>query len=89
MSTTTVNDWDAELQAVQATARDLMVFAMFNVDAAGYPIIMTVHDELVAEMPTGHGSLEEFIQLMTVLPPWAKGLPLAAKGWEGPRYRKD
>jgi DNA polymerase len=74
---------------VQATARDLMVGAMFNVEDAGYPIIMTVHDELVAEVPHGFGSVEDFVKHMTILPPWAKGLPLAAKGWEGPRYRKD
>src|SRR6516225_9705866 len=34
------------------------------------------------------GSLEEFHRLMVELPPWAEGLPLAAKVWTRPRYAK-
>lgn len=73
----------------QAASRDIMVEGMFNVEAAGYPIVMTVHDEIISEVPEGYGSVEEFINQMCVTPSWAKGLPLKASGFRAKRYRKD
>lgn len=74
--------------ATQATCRDLLVNAMFNVTEAGYDVVMHIHDEIVAEIDEGNGDLAEFESLMTKLPEWAKGLPLKAEGWIGKRYRK-
>ena len=73
---------------VQATARDLMAGAMMRLESAGYPVIMSVHDEIICEVPVGYGSLDEMIEIMTSPPAWAKGCPIAAEGKEGPRYRK-
>jgi DNA polymerase family A/CHC2 zinc finger/Toprim domain len=73
---------------VQATARDIMAAAMQRIEAAGYSIILTVHDEIVCEVPEGFGSAEEFQRLMVELPDWATGLPIAAKVWTRPRYAK-
>lgn len=74
---------------VQAISRDLMVEGMIRVEQAGYPIILTVHDEIVAEPPEDHGSLKEFESLMAgPTPPWATGCPVSVEGWEGPRYKK-
>ena len=72
----------------QAVARDVMAAAMPKLEAAGYPIILTVHDEVVCEVPDGHGSVLELENIMTALPAWAEGLPVAAEGFEDIRYRK-
>ena len=73
----------------QAIARDILVNGMFLAEGAGYPIIATVYDEIIAEVPRGFGSLKGFEQLICQLPAWADGLPLTAGGWRGKRYRKD
>jgi DNA polymerase len=48
-----------------------------------------VHDEIISEMPVGCGSAKEVERLMSEPISWAPGLPLAAKGFESPYYRKD
>jgi len=73
---------------VQAMARDLMASAMLRCERAGYAPVLTVHDEIVTETPAEFGSLDEFLKLMRIRPKWAAGLPVAAGGWEGDRYRK-
>ena len=74
---------------VQAIARDLLAEAMLRVTAAGYDIVFHVHDEIIAEMPNGKGSVDEMCALMSVNPDWAEGLPLNADGYECEYYRKD
>lgn len=71
---------------VQGTARDLLVEAMFKVEAAGYPVVLTIHDEIISEVDAGFGSADEYAALMSELPSWASGLPLTTKAWEGDRY---
>lgn len=74
--------------ATQATARDVLADAMPRLEAAGYPIVLTVHDEAVAEPKIGHGSLEEMKTIMATGPEWAAGLPIAVDGFEAERYGK-
>jgi DNA polymerase len=74
--------------AVSGIARDLLVEAMHRVEAAKYPIVLHVHDELVAEVPLGFGDTQEFRRLMTRRPSWAPDLPIAASAWRGSRYQK-
>ena len=72
----------------QATARDIMAEAMLRIEEKGYKVILTVHDEIISEVPKDFGSLEEFEKLMVQSPAWADGLPITASGWRGERYRK-
>ncbi|VFC53263.1 dna-directed dna polymerase i [Clostridioides difficile] len=74
---------------VQATARDCLREAMFNVTDAGYSIVMHVHDELVTDVDKKGGSLEEVNSIMGKEISWAKGLPLKADGYECDYYKKD
>jgi DNA polymerase len=76
--------------ANQAVARDLQCNGMRKVTAAGYPIVAHVHDEIIAEVPRGTGSVPHFEQKMMEMPPWAHDWPIrAAGGWRGQRYRKE
>lgn len=82
---------------VQAVARDLLVAAMLRVSSAGYDVLRvssagydvltTIHDEVVAEGDPSM-TIENFDELMSVVPAWAAGCPIGVEGWEGDRYRK-
>lgn len=73
---------------VQGTARDLLAEAMLRVEKKGYPIVMHCHDEIIAEVPEGIGSVDEMCEVMAVQPKWAAGLPLRADGFECKFYQK-
>lgn len=74
---------------VQGTARDLLAEAMLRVEKAGYRIVMHCHDEIIAEVPEGFGSVEDMSEVMAVQPEWANGLPLRADGYECAFYQKQ
>lgn len=76
--------------ATQAAACDLLCESLLRLERDGFEPVLTVHDEVIAEAPdTEEFSLARMSRLMTKLPDWAKGLPLAAAGFESYRYRKD
>lgn len=71
---------------VQATARDILCYAMKNL--RDYSIVMHIHDEVVIEAKQGT-ILSEVCKIMSEAPPWAKGLLLRADGYETDFYKKD
>jgi len=74
----------------QAIARDVMAANMPAIEAAGYRIVLTVHDEIIAETPdTPDFNADNLSDLLSAPPPWALDMPLAAAGFETYRYRKD
>jgi DNA polymerase bacteriophage-type len=74
---------------VQGIARDVLAEAMLRIEAAGYPLVLHVHDEVVCEVRIGFGSLKTLLFLLTIKPRWALDLPLAAEAWQGSRYVKS
>ena len=76
---------------VQAISRDLIGYAMLNLEKAGFKITMHVHDEAIAEVKAGYGDkyLNEMIEIMSTAPEWASDLPLNAAGFISNYYKKD
>lgn len=74
--------------ACQAVACDILVEAMPVIEAAGFEIVISVHDEFITEAPMNK-SAKELESIMATAPAWAKDLPLAAAGFESQRYRKE
>ena len=77
---------------VQAIARDCLAVAIDRLEAAGYPIVFHIHDEVVIDIAPytfGEDMLEDVVRIMSTPIPWAQGLPLAADGWVGTYFRKD
>jgi DNA polymerase len=74
----------------QAIARDVMAANMPLIDAAGYKIVLTVHDEIIAEAPDStEYNVDHMAALLATPPSWAPDMPLAAAGFETYRYRKE
>lgn len=74
----------------QAASRDVLAQAMAGIEADGYAIVLSVHDELITETPDSNAyTVAHLAERMAMAPEWAAGLPLAAAGFETTRYRKD
>jgi DNA polymerase len=74
----------------QAVARDVLAYNMPRIEAAGYQLVLTVHDEVITEAPDSDEFNDEHLgSLLAANPPWAQDMPLAAGGFTAYRYRKD
>lgn len=76
---------------VQALSRDLLAFPMLRLRGYGYPLELTVHDEVVSgpsQKVFESTDLKVFEEVMNTPPAWAAGLPLVAECFRCERYRK-
>jgi DNA polymerase len=74
----------------QAAACDQLLECGPAAEAAGYDIVLSVHDEYVTETPDeDRYSADELGRLMCSDLGWNAGLPLAAAGFETYRYKKE
>lgn len=74
---------------IQGVCRDVLAECLARFEQTIYKPIVHVHDEVVTEAPKGLGSLEEVIEIATIVPSWAKGFPIGSSGFKAQRYRKD
>lgn len=67
---------------VQAIARDLLVRVILECEKAGIPIVLHIHDEVIACVPEvqAEQAMEKMIQIWRTVPQWAEGLVLDAEG---------
>lgn len=71
----------------QAVQRDLLVYALIRLESK-YPVAFHVHDEVISYVDMD-ASLSDFESILKMVPRWAEGIPIDAKGWEGFRYGKE
>lgn len=76
---------------IQAIARDLLADGMRRLDAAGFDIVMHVHDEVVADIPDKGTDfvIDQMCNILGEPVPWAKGLGTPAEGFTTKYYKKD
>jgi DNA polymerase len=68
--------------SAQSLARDIFSDMMLKVEAAGIPIILHVHDEIVCEVPEdeAESALAKIIEIMSTPPAWIPDIPVSAEG---------
>ena len=73
----------------QAAARDCLAEAIERLEAAGYPAVFHIHDEIVVDAPPEKQDLHAMERIMSQTPAWAPGLPLNADGWTNAFFKKE
>jgi DNA polymerase len=76
---------------VQAIARDCLCLALLHIEAAGLPVLMHVHDEVISQARADRAdkALERMCGIMSLPPHWAQELPLRGDGFISDYYKKD
>jgi len=70
-------------------ARDLLTTAMFKCEKAGLPVVLTVHDSIIAEPLEKDADVDLLNEIMVDIPDWARqtGVPIKAECWAGDRMK--
>jgi DNA polymerase len=74
--------------ATQAVSREWLEVAKKRAAAIGYPIILTIYDEIAAEVAAGFGSAKELGDIMAQPVDWAPNWPVGVSVWESGRFKK-
>lgn len=73
----------------QAIARDILAEAMLRLEAKGWRIVLSVHDEIICdEYASSNRTIQEMVDIMCELPTWAEGMPVEAEGYTSVNYKK-
>ena len=72
----------------QATANDILRYALRSLDAEGFEPVLHVHDEIVLETADPVAAEEAMQRAMCTPPAWAAGLPLGIETSTMTRYGK-
>jgi len=72
----------------QATANDILRYALRSLDAEGFEPVLHVHDEIVLETADPVAAEEAVQRVMCTPPAWAAGLPLGIETHTMTRYGK-
>jgi DNA polymerase len=72
----------------QATANDILRYALRSLDAEGFEPVLHVHDEIVLETADPVAAKEAMQRAMCTPPAWAAGLPLGIETHTMTRYGK-
>jgi DNA polymerase len=75
-----VRYWGSKLceNLIQGTARDVMADMVLKIEAAGIPVVLHVHDEIVCEVSidTAERDLATVREIMSTAPDWLPELPV-------------
>jgi DNA polymerase len=75
-----VRYWGSKLceNLIQGTARDVMADMVLKIEAAGIPVVLHVHDEIVCEVliDTAERDLATVREIMSTAPDWLPELPV-------------
>lgn len=75
--------------ATQGVCRDPHALNMLALEAAGYPIVIHVHDEPVMEVPRGSGSVDEVRAIMQKTRGWFADWPIrVGQPWRADMFGK-
>jgi DNA polymerase len=84
--------WGSKLveNLIQATARDVLAGMILEIEAAGIPVVLTVHDEIVCEVDERDAfqALDTVRSIMSKPPEWMPDLPVECEAKVEGRYGK-
>ena len=72
---------------IQATGRDVFAEAVLRLEDAGYVPVLSIHDEIVLEVPAGTDP-QKIENIMAAPVPWLPGLTLGAEAQVLTHYKK-
>jgi DNA polymerase len=75
---------------VQKIARGFLVEACERLEAAHKPLVLTVYDECMSEIPLAHSGYLLYEQIMAEPTRYSQEIkvPISVEGWAGTRYKK-